>query len=409
MQEETSVLYDQEVPPTIGERTVRSLLTGYTLVWGHVHEKRVVTAMPSEGTKKVVIKDVARSELLLDVSNPRLVEHGLSGSESQEEVLALLWKEMAVEEIAMSIAANGFFQHEPLIVMLDDDSRSIVIEGNRRLAAARLLTDAKARTAVGATDLPKAPKWVLEQLVTIPVTYTDRAASWPHIGFKHVNGPLTWSSISKAHYIARVHNTYDVPLPQIATQIGDGHATVRRLYRGLMVLDQARQVGAYDPEDRYRRKLYFSHLYTGLDYPGIQKFLGLSSDEGFKPNPIAKKRLENLGCVLTWMFGLRSKSLEPLIKSQNPDLRIMDEVLQTKPGTEALMQGLPLGTSLDIAKGDERLFREYLQSAKIALQNARGTQIHGFTGESKVLRLGSEVRDLANAIHGDMKSAVEGE
>ena len=255
----------------------------------------------------------------------------------------------------------------------------------------------------------KAPKWVLEQLVSIPVTYTDRVAAWPHIGFKHVNGPQTWSSFSKAHYIARVHNTHDVPLSQIATQIGDGHATVRRLYRGLMVLDQARRVGAYDPEDRYRRKLYFSHLYTGLDYPGIQEFIGLSSDKGFKPNPIAKKRFENLGCVLTWMYGLKSKSLEPLIKSQNPDLRIMDEVLQTKAGTEALMQGLPLGTSLDIAKGDERLFREYLQAAKVTLQNARGTQIHGFTGESKVLKLGSEVRDLANAIHDDMKSVVEGE
>ena len=87
----------------------------------------------------------------------------------------------------------------------------------------------------------------------------------------------------------------------------------------------------------------------------------------------------------------------------------MDEVLQTGPGTEALIQGLPLSTSLDIAKGDERLFREYLQTAKVALQNARGTQIHGFTGESKILKLGGEVRDLANAIHGDMKSVAEGE
>ena len=361
-----------------------------------------------ERLKRVEIVDVAPSELLLDVSNPRLVEHGLSGSESQEEVLALLWKEMAVEEIAMSIAANGFFQHEPLIVMRDD-ARLVVIEGNRRLASVMLLTDSVARRAVGATDLPKAPKWVLEQLATIPVTYADRESSWPHIGFKHVNGPQTWSSISKAHYIARVHNTHDVPLPQIATQIGDGHATVRRLYRGLMVLDQARQVGVYDPEDRYRRKLYFSHLYTGLDYPGIQEFVGLSSDKGFVPDPIGKKYLVNLGRVLTWMYGLKSKSIEPLIKSQNPDLKIMDEVLQTGPGTEALIQGLPLSTSLDIAKGDERLFREYLQTAKVALQNARGTQIHGFTGESKILKLGGEVRDLANAIHGDMKSVAEGE
>lgn len=96
--------------------------------------------------------------LLLDPENPRLVEYGLPPGASQNDILKLLWERMAVEEIAMSIAYNGFFPHEPLFIEKQPNGDLVVIEGNRRFAAVQLLLDANKRKLVGASRLPDIDK-----------------------------------------------------------------------------------------------------------------------------------------------------------------------------------------------------------------------------------------------------------
>ena len=127
---------------------------------------------------------------------------------TRDELVKALWDEMAVEELAMSIAYNGYFEHEPLFVEDSGDGTYVVIEGNRRLAAVLLLTDAALRTKVKATKLPSISAERREELKTLPVMITTRKEAWRYLGFKHVNGPATWGSYAKAQYIAHVHNSY---------------------------------------------------------------------------------------------------------------------------------------------------------------------------------------------------------
>src|SRR2546428_59347 len=95
---------------------------------------------------------VSVNQLIFDSHNPRLVESG--EPTNQNEILQILWREFSVAEIALSIAANGYFQHEPLFAT-KDDGHLRVVEGNRRLAAVKLLLDANLRKSIGATDLPE--------------------------------------------------------------------------------------------------------------------------------------------------------------------------------------------------------------------------------------------------------------
>jgi hypothetical protein len=85
---------------------------------------------------------VELKDLLLDVRNPRLAEFGITASATQFDLVKALWEEMAVEEVAMSLAYSGYFEHEPLFVEPTSVGKYVVIEGNRRLAAAMLLVDA---------------------------------------------------------------------------------------------------------------------------------------------------------------------------------------------------------------------------------------------------------------------------
>src|SRR5260370_23417049 len=76
---------------------------------------------------------------VFDGKSPRLAEFGLSEDASQFQILQTLWKHMAIQEIAMSIAHSGYFNHEPLFVEAGPGNKFVVIEGNRRLAAVNLL------------------------------------------------------------------------------------------------------------------------------------------------------------------------------------------------------------------------------------------------------------------------------
>jgi len=338
-------------------------------------------------------------DLRFDVRNPRLSE---DEDVSQEELLKRLWRDFAVDELALSIAANGFFPHEPLFAA-EEEGELVVVEGNRRLAAVRLLRHASMRAEVGATDLPRITKKRAGELETLPVVVCPRVDVWQYIGFKHVNGPQAWRSHSKAQYIAWVHNELDVALADIARQIGDKHHTVRRLYRALMVLEQAEDAGVYEVDDRAKKQFAFSHLYTGLDYKGFEAFLGFKRETSYKPKPVPKRNLPQLALLLIWLYGSKSRDEEPLIRSQNPDLRRLDEVLQSRDGTAALKRGLGLSVSHDIGRGDDALFREALLASRQSLQEARGKLLSGYEGERDLKQVAEDILVLAESIDEEMQ------
>jgi hypothetical protein len=338
-------------------------------------------------------------KLRLDARNPRLAELGIATTATQFDLLKALWDEMAVEEVAMSIAYSGYFDHEPLFVEAAANGTYTVIEGNRRFAAVTLLVDTEARKRIKATNLPIITKERADSLAKLPVIVTTRKESWRYLGFKHVNGPATWGSYSKAQYIAHVHNDYGIPLEEIALQIGDYNSTVLRMYRGLMIVEQAEEAKVFKRADIAKNKFFFNYIYTGMDYPGIINFLGLRSKGATDRKPVPSNKVKNLGDLMVWLYGRDSSGTQSLIHSQNPDLKTLDTVLLTEAGVKALRDGLPLSVAHDISQGDERIFRQALQQAKQALQKAHGTLTTGYaSGEDDMLKLAEDVDSLAGAL-----------
>src|SRR5437773_3003160 len=110
---------------------------------------------------------MAVEELHFDRENPRLAEFGVNDRASDEEILVILWDAMDVRELVQSIAASGFFQHEPIIVT-NEGRGNVVIEGNRRLAAVKVLLDPQLARQHG-WEAPNLPEAARERLKTIPV------------------------------------------------------------------------------------------------------------------------------------------------------------------------------------------------------------------------------------------------
>ena len=343
-------------------------------------------------------------KLLLDPRNPRLVEFAVSSKPSQDELLQALYQQMAAEELAMSIAYNGYFEHEPLIIEPRADGNYTVVEGNRRLAAVKLLLSSDFRRQLKATDLPEIDSidpGRRAEIATLPAIVSSRKNVWRYLGFKHVNGPATWGAYAKAQYIAEVHNNYGVPLEDIARQIGDYSNTVERQYRGLMVIEQAEKAKVFSRRNTYKDKFYFNYIYTALDNASFRKFLGIDAKSRSSRRPVPPTKKANLRDLCLWLYGDEKKHVEPLIHSQNPDLRILAETISQPSGVKALRAGLPLSVALEASYGDERVFQNSLIQAKDALQKARatiGTLVTGYSGEDELTKTAVEVLELARKL-----------
>src|SRR2546425_2466873 len=365
---------------------------------------RHVQADESAAPPQMRLVHIAVQHLRLDKENPRL----FSGrpAPSQEELLKVLWTEMDVEELALSIHANGYLPEEPLLVYQPDKKENtfVVVEGNRRLAAVLLLRSESLRRKVGATDLPTLTTKQLHNLDKLPCSiYPNRKSLWKYTGFRHINGPKPWDSFSKAKYVSHVYGTYGVSLDKIANTIGDRHETVKRLYRGFKILQQAETHCGFSVDDRVKTRFAFSHLYTAVADRGFQKFLGITDKGSLRANPVPHNRRHSLCELMVWLYGKRSKGIEPLITKQQPDLWTLQAVISKPASLAALRSGLSLEKSYQISVGDEQRFRDALTRAKEELLQARGTVI-GYQGEDDLFRTIEDIEELAAAIKEDMKS-----
>lgn len=356
--------------------------------------------------------DVPVSELVLDTENPRLASREDEGTPTQDEVAAVLWSEAAVDEIAFSIAANGFYRHEPLLVVSQDKKAGgapyVVVEGNRRLAAVRLLRDKALRERVKATELPQLSATALAGLDRIPVQiFPNRKGLWAYLGFRHVNGTKQWDALSKAEFVAKVHDEYGVPLEKIAEHIGDRHSTVSRLYRGYTVLKQAEEQAGFARADLWKNRFHFSHLYTAIDQAEFQDFLGIKASARPSKNPVTKGKLGELEEFMTWLYGKKSAGIQPVVRTQAPDLNSLRRVIGDKRALSLLRQGVSLTHAYEVSKGDVARFRDALSSAKDALQRAKGTLPTGFRGERDLVTTMEEIVVTAQSILVEMKQQQE--
>jgi len=339
-------------------------------------------------------------DLRFDYANPRLAEFGIDETTPEDEILKLLWDVMDVMELVQSISASGFFPHEALIVA-KENRKTLVIEGNRRLAALKLLIDPTIAVSHG-WKIPEISKEAREDLKMVPVIVSKRKESWRYLGFKHVNGAAKWTSYAKAAYIAEVHRLYDVSLEDIANQIGDRHRTVQRLFRALMALEQAEKAKVFDREDRYHQRFSFSHLYTGLDSDGIGNFLEIGPKDVETSTPVQDDKITELGEILVWLYGSKAKKQPPVVQSQNPHLRQLNAVVKDREAIAALRAGANLAESFEISRPTESVFEEALLGAKRELTRARGHLTDGYDKSEELLRIAGTIADMASDIYDEM-------
>ncbi|MBL8526351.1 MAG: hypothetical protein JNL68_01565 [Burkholderiales bacterium] len=326
------------------------------------------------------------SELRFDRENPRMPNVLLR---DDDEVVRHLIDDFDVEELVQSILSSGWIDYEPLIA---EDRTNVIFEGNRRLAALRLIRDAALRERVG-YRLPVVddPKTTPDQ---VRVRYvSNRRDARRFIAFKHINGPYKWDAFAKAKYAAEwlaEGEKTDV----VSRMLGDNHNTIRRLVMGYNVLEQAQHAG-FDLEDRTKKRFAFSHLYTAVSRPAVRSFLGVADDEDDVPaEPVPSERQEQLLQLMSWLYGQEKKKEPTVVVSQNPDLNQLVRVIENKAALASLIKYRRLDQAFEAVEPPASRFKDALIAANQQCENALALSSY-FDGDETQLAM---VKNLATTV-----------
>lgn len=177
-------------------------------------------------TVKATEDEVRQSDLLFYAENPRVYNalHAELGNDpSQQEIERHMKQLEHVKILKQSIEANGGLL-EPIIVR-----RNIVLEGNSRLAAYRILA---AKDPI---------RWGKIKANVLPDDTSDELVD-SLLGTLHVIGKAPWSPFEQAGFLARSINRTRKPIDALADELGMTKSTAQayiRVYQTMMENDDA--------------------------------------------------------------------------------------------------------------------------------------------------------------------------
>jgi hypothetical protein len=272
----------------------------------------------------IEFKSVRVSNLLFDPDNPRLAED-LRGD--QKKIFRFLVDDIGVDDLLNSMAASGAIFADPMIGRTaEQHGFYYVIEGNRRLAALKLLNGVQIGDGSPEPSLPAINPDVRETLREIKLqTGWDAEQLEAYLGYKHVTSAREWTPEAKAKFVLlRCNGDFsEARLQNFARRLGTTLPTLRRWLVAYLTLKQAESAGKFDPQDTYAKR-YFGTFYTLLGSQEVQKFLSLSPGT-ISATPVPLDHLGELGDFIAWVIG--TKKSAPVVNSR--DQQEFDAILSS--------------------------------------------------------------------------------
>jgi len=165
---------------------------------------------------RVVSCSLAQADLRFYPENPRIYSSVWTNDgvePSQEEIFRALSRSEHVRETLVPSITNNGGLIEPILVR-----NNVVLEGNSRLAAYRLLvqTDSK--------------KWCYIRAKVLPTDITDSEV-FSLLGEYHMVGKKDWQPFEQAGYLYRRFKTHAVPEDALQKEVGLSLSKIRHLIR----------------------------------------------------------------------------------------------------------------------------------------------------------------------------------
>lgn len=303
-----------------------------------------------------------------DPENPRFPPEVAKGD--IDELIERFVRDERLLEVISSIADQGYFEGEPLLVV-KHKTRYHVIEGNRRLAALKLLA--------GHVDVPDGRisiEEVCENAENRPekvpcLIFENSTQILRYLGFRHITGIKSWSSLQKARYLKRMRDTFyrefegRDQLKRLAREIGSRPDYVGQMLAALNVYEHAESKQFYEVKGLEPGEIDFSVLATALGYSSISEYAGMESRQDMSGENLCDEHIKNL---LTWMFVARANQKSILGESRN--IKRMAAVVDSPDAIKLLIRDGNLDSAYQLSKGPAQALNLALKAVEKRLKEA---------------------------------------
>lgn len=332
------------------------------------------------------IKRIPLSRLLLDENNPRLPLE--TTDLSQENLLRIFDRNFNLFPIARSMVDNGYFEEEPLFVIQGPADKFIVVEGNRRLATLKFLTDAEARRLTlnpeKWNELAREGKTRNRDFSEVPsIVYNRKKKLEAILAFRHISAVLRWDSLQKARFINNIveGRKFNISFNKLSEDTGAARNTIQNLFVSYRAYLQAKERD-FDVSNLEKD---YSLFYTALSHTVIKRYVGIDTrrkNPAQLRNPVPPSKMENLGKIIELVHG--GRGIIPVIR-ESRDISKLAEVMSNEKCASILERTRNLEIAYSFVRGTEHRLLENLQIASEYLSEAL-RDAHRHSGNPEVKR-----------------------
>lgn len=221
--------------------------------------------------------EIPLNHIFLDPNNPRFTVADWTyipldqwdKHDVQEAAQRRLLADFDVEKLRMSMEVNGFLSIDRVIVKKFADDKYVVLEGNRRICAAKLI----GAIAMDGSNVSDSVIESLSCISCLQYTGTDEDAAWVFQGLRHISGVVEWSAFNKAKLLVEQMEKDDLSLTEVGKRFGLTPHGAGQWVRGYRAFNQARQSSDYISEVDENSYPYFQELFGRSSAP-VREWLG---------------------------------------------------------------------------------------------------------------------------------------
>ena len=383
--------------------------------------------------------DINIELIQLDQNNPRLVPYlDNPNDSSQLDLITVLYENFDTEVVAMSLVENGYFDEEPIIVVPDkipssftfsaypkpDDLAKalqnlinknqinfVVVEGNRRTSAIKLITDLELRKKLSIDKVyPKTEnEKIIFDISNIPcIIYEKREDVSSYLGVRHIAGLLKWEAFAQAAYTADViEQELKKGLPisdaikQVQKVVGDRSDKLRKQYITYKLFLEARDNLKFNVRPIINS---FSLLTVAYNSASIREYLGVEpySKVNLDNELITSEKQDEFKNILTWIYGNTETNEQPVLTDSRLITNRLSHVVKKEEAIEYLIKYKDLEGAFDRTNSEKEYLSKKLVSASRAMQESLKFAFK-YKNDEELLNKVSELEDLITALKSNLK------
>jgi hypothetical protein len=224
---------------------------------------------------------VSLKEIYLDPNNPRFLrespvdEDRISEEGIQQNTLEKM-QELGIDQLKENIRAVGFLKIDRIVVRPLKQGGYVVLEGNRRVAALKLLIHE--HYSEGRTLPPNILKTV-ENIEVLVYEGTGREPAWFFQGLRSIGGLRDWPAYQKAKFIAARIDEDGMTLTDVAKSFGITSHQAGAWYRSYHGFQQLRSNEEYGTNFGYDKFTYLAEGVFTRKCTALRDWLGWDDDE----------------------------------------------------------------------------------------------------------------------------------